>query len=900
MTQLIFDLQYAIRNLRRGGLWTVFAVICIGAGVSSLVALRSLGLAIGDTLTESTRDTLGGDISIARGDDNPLTALINIPGLARADETAVFSQENIQDLTAYIDELNGQYTLFHEAAGVQIAAVDAVTVGRPQFMGAFLIDPASYDSIDPVNVLEPPDTPLADLLPPGENAIVVSENFAQSQKVEIGDTVQISGGEARYTVRGIIASSEEAGLADLISAFFGFAYIHQADAAALGLDPTPNRINASFPPDTDIIRAAGRLDRIAPSNTSVRNYISLRENLAEVSDVLDRLMSVAGLGALIIGGLGIINTMLVMVRRRTLEIATLKTMGLRGGAIARLFFTEALLLGLMGSLFGIVLGVALSGLANGFGEVLLQQDIAFRFYPQSTLYGLGLGMAVTAVFGVLPILTATKVRPAEVMRPNEVHVPVVGVLQGIGVLILVIVTIGVMVGAILAGFQNDNLIWAMLVGLIGTTVGFAILGVLLLIMWVIVWIVSRLPAFGNTDLQLALRNMTSRRWRTATTLVLLVGGMYALSSITFAAQSARDILGFQLSNTLGGNVLIFPFASVFINPDLADPIINRRLDTLEGIESRTRSDVYLIEALALDGVEIDAEVIEIEDGNGNNNDFQGDFSTAIFPILARRTNNPNLVSGTIIEGRDLTPEDEGKPYIVLRQDAILEGAVEVHAGQTLLVQTRGSERPRQLELEVIGVVNATFNTVPAFTTIGTLPGRPQGTITTAQVNDESLNAALLGLSSLPTAFILDLTFIDNFIQRIVAQLSALPNAVGVLSLFAVAAIMANGVLLATLERRKQIGVLRAIGLKSRRVLGILLLENSIIALLGAGIGIGLSALNSALFSYIGIGEIIAIPFGSIPTVIALVGAALAIAWASTFASANVVQGESVTTVLRYD
>jgi predicted lysophospholipase L1 biosynthesis ABC-type transport system permease subunit len=66
-----FAIRYAFNNLRRGGLWTVFALFSIAAGVTAVVALRSLGLAIGDTLTSTVRESNNGDITLSRGKIRP-------------------------------------------------------------------------------------------------------------------------------------------------------------------------------------------------------------------------------------------------------------------------------------------------------------------------------------------------------------------------------------------------------------------------------------------------------------------------------------------------------------------------------------------------------------------------------------------------------------------------------------------------------------------------------------------------------------------------------------------------------------------------------------------------------------------------------------------------------------
>ena len=62
--RLRFYFLYALRNIRRGGRWTTLAILCITAGVATVVALRSLGLAVGDTLTNNVRIEVKGDLLI--------------------------------------------------------------------------------------------------------------------------------------------------------------------------------------------------------------------------------------------------------------------------------------------------------------------------------------------------------------------------------------------------------------------------------------------------------------------------------------------------------------------------------------------------------------------------------------------------------------------------------------------------------------------------------------------------------------------------------------------------------------------------------------------------------------------------------------------------------------------
>jgi putative ABC transport system permease protein len=156
------------------------------------------------------------------------------------------------------------------------------------------------------------------------------------------------------------------------------------------------------------------------------------------------------------------------------------------------------------------------------------------------------------------------------------------------------------------------------------------------------------------------------------------------------------------------------------------------------------------------------------------------------------------------------------------------------------------------------------------------------------------------MSALPFVMALDATFVDGLLSRLIDQMAAIPTVVGLLSLLAAGVSMANTVSLATLERRRQIGVLKALGLNRGRVLRVMLLENTFIGLLGGLLGIGVSALGVALMTNLGTGSTLPIPSDATPIAVALIFASLLIAWLSTFLSARMAVGERVSNVLRYE
>ena len=176
----------------------------------------------------------------------------------------------------------------------------------------------------------------------------------------MGDRARVSGTEDEFIVVGIVSTEHEAGFRNLFAAFFGFAYLDIAQAEPLSINTDPNSVSLTlaeqYAPTTD--EEAENIEReirglLRGGGRSITTVPELARENQQIADITSQLIVAMGLGAMLIGGVGIVNTMLVMVRRRTEEIAALKTFGLKGRQVASIFLFEAFLLGLVGSLLGV-------------------------------------------------------------------------------------------------------------------------------------------------------------------------------------------------------------------------------------------------------------------------------------------------------------------------------------------------------------------------------------------------------------------------------------------------------------------------------------------------------------------------------------------------------------------
>jgi putative ABC transport system permease protein len=143
---------------------------------------------------------------------------------------------------------------------------------------------------------------------------------------------------------------------------------------------------------------------------TITTQAQLLGTVSSVSDVLTILLAGIASISLLVGGIGIMNIMLVSVRERTREIGIRKAIGARGRDILSQFLVEALFLSLAGGLIGIAIGVLASfgiGIYAGWG---------FIFNPATVLVAVGFSLVVGIVFGVWPASQAARLDPVVALR----------------------------------------------------------------------------------------------------------------------------------------------------------------------------------------------------------------------------------------------------------------------------------------------------------------------------------------------------------------------------------------------------------------------------------------------------------------------------------------------------
>jgi putative ABC transport system permease protein len=381
----------AFRELRAGaGGLTVF-VLCIALGVMAVAAIGSLGASFDAALARQGRMLVGGDLSFER-----------VHRRASAEERPA------------LDDL-GQVT---ESASLR--AMARIPGGKSALVEAKAVDGA-YPLYGEVAVTEPKDAgPI--WRKPG--VIVAERSLLERLNVGVGSTVSI--GDATVTIGGILGTQPDR-LADRLA---------YGPRVLMSLD-TLDRAGLIQP--GSLIRWIYRLqlpgergnDRMALNTARFTIEAKFPESGFGITDWTDpapsirrevkrftQFISLVGLGALLLGGIGVANAIGSYMAKKRQVIATFKTLGATSRLVLAVYLIQALMLAGLGIVLGLVLGALTPALLSATYGSALPIALAVEPHPWSLLTAAGAGLLTMLLFVLLPLGRASVVPPAMLMRSH--------------------------------------------------------------------------------------------------------------------------------------------------------------------------------------------------------------------------------------------------------------------------------------------------------------------------------------------------------------------------------------------------------------------------------------------------------------------------------------------------
>jgi len=392
---MFFDLlSTAYSNLRKRGLRSGLTIFGVVVGIVAIVALISLGLGMNDYVNQQL-ENIGKDKAIILSD---------IGAKEKLDEADLKAIEDIDDVrSAY-----GTYTSIvfmnsrSESERATITALDTSSERIRAFMESNPVDVEKGKFLD------------------GESRTVVIGNDLAREKFEheldVGDKISINNND--FKIIGILKESnsmtiDEAAFismedAEEILGADGFSEIVASGRSGIDLEKFVLKIEEELRKSRGL--KEGEEDFRVESSQDIEE--SLSSVLAGVNWFLIGIASIS----LLVGIIGITNTMQISVAERRKEIGIMKALGARNSHISLLFLLESGMLGLIGGAIGTALGLLLSKIASVFISAMMNESFSASFSFPLIMFSLALSFLIGMIAGTIPAYQASRQDPIKILR----------------------------------------------------------------------------------------------------------------------------------------------------------------------------------------------------------------------------------------------------------------------------------------------------------------------------------------------------------------------------------------------------------------------------------------------------------------------------------------------------
>ena len=380
-----FATRLAARESRAGFRRIGVFMGAIALGVGALTGLHGFQQDAAEGVRAEARELLGGDLRIQSG--------------------AALS-DSVQ---AVLGDLRDR--------GFQVAEAVSLASALPAPSGSRLLQLNAVDDAYPL-------TGIPESVPAGawqrvrdEAAVVADARVLEQLGVAVGDSLRL--GQLRVVVAGSVSGLPvDLGVQSIVGPPLFLSLSTLEGSGLLGFGSLAQfRAFVQVPGAVDPEAEARSLREILRGEgVNVQTARAEAESLAEGFRSLARFLGLVGLMALLLGGIGVASAVHVYVRERIPAIAVLRCLGARQSTVFRAYLLQALALGALGSLLGVLLGV---GLQFGLPRVLagfLPFDPSPRIRPLTLAAGLAVGSWVALLFALLPLLRVREIPPLAALR----------------------------------------------------------------------------------------------------------------------------------------------------------------------------------------------------------------------------------------------------------------------------------------------------------------------------------------------------------------------------------------------------------------------------------------------------------------------------------------------------
>jgi putative ABC transport system permease protein len=824
--------RFALRELR-GGLkgFRVF-LACLALGVAAIAGVGSLASAIEAGLKADGRLLLGGDVDI-RTTHQPI-----------AESELSWLRDNAEAVSQVVQMR--AMAIREDGAERRLVELKAVDNAYPLYGSLTLSEGASLDALRDA---EGPVWPM-----------IAAPQLAERLNLDEGGRVTI--GEATFALAGIVEEEP-----DRSTQAFNLGpriLIPLAALPATELEQPGSLIRyyyrIALAPGTDVGTWIGQLrDRFPDAAWRIRAMDDAAPNIQRFVDRVGLFMTLVGLTALLVGGVGVGNAVRAFLTQRTPTIATLKCLGAPSGTIFAVYLIQVGIL----ALAGIAIGLLIGGLGPSLAIPLLGDTLPVEartgFYAMPLLLAAGFGILTTLVFALWPLARASSVPAATLFR--DMLNPVMARPGPKMAAALVFCSLGLIGLAVLSADQPIIAV-AFVGGAVATLAAFRFAA------WGAMALAKRMPRPRDSRVALALANLHRPGAPTGGVVVSLGLGL----TVLIAVAMIEGNLSRQVSDTFRGEAPGYYF--IDIQPDQIGEF-RTLMDDFDGVDRYETVPMLRGRIVALDGVPVE----EIDPHPEVAWMLRGDRG-----ITWSKT--PPTEGSEVVRGDWWSQDYSDMSRTLVSFDAEAAQYFGLEIGDTLTVNVLGREVTAEIaNLREIDWTSLGINFIMIFSP-GMIQNAPQMHLATAYLDPEREVALERAVTdAFPNVSAIRVKEVLEGVEKILRDLSTAVTAIAAIAIAAGVLVLAGAVAAGHSRRIYESVVLKVLGATRKDVLIAYLLEFGLLGLATAVIaGVVGGAAAFVVIEIVMQAEWIFVPEAALLTVGVALAATVSLGFAGTWAA----------------
>ncbi|HEY2915711.1 MAG TPA: FtsX-like permease family protein [Candidatus Limnocylindrales bacterium] len=780
--------RLAWRMLAARPLRTLLTIAGIGLGVGVLAASLTLGAALDASIDRTVRDIVGhADLRIS-----------------------AFLEDGLS--TAAIKTITSTPGVATTAAAVEHRTFLDAQTGDPQSAVTVLgVNPATYPQVHDLTLVAG-----SGFTDSSEPIALVTQSLAEHDHYTIGSPITLLGvgGEQQLRVVGILAGSGGvAGSGRTVLVPISIARtVFQLTGAT--------RVDVQLDPGADPATVAKALADRMTEPYVLSSPADIAAGLRASASAFQGTAALIAAIVLFVGTFLIVNTLSMTVGERAREVGLLRMAGSTRGQVVRFIFSGAIVLGVVGSALGVTIGSAFAYLlattvsaATGVSAIVTGID-----GPSAITSGL-VGLGITILAAIEPALRAARISPFEAMRARfdlpSARAGRLGWIALVFVLVAALALVAWPPAIAGAGAQRALLVYGVL--LVATLLTPFFMRPMARLLGAPVSLVLRLEE------RLARGSLARDRSRTALTLGSLVVGLAMVVALGWSAQAARASANAWLQGVIPGDEVVSS-----IRPIGPDEGIREALQQQPGVARVTPIGTFDV---AYRGYRLDAAAVVGADllADGRLTAVSGDRTAALSSLDAGGSVILPEATATrlgVHVGDTMSLLLAQGGHLDLRVSAIVERSIPATSGEAILVSWKDAT-------DSLGVAGADAFAV-RFT-----PGASQ-----ADRDNLSATATQYALEASPIAKI------QGAVADALSRVFGLFDVLAIIAVIVAALGIVNTLTMSVLERVRELGVLRAIGMSRRQAFRMVVVEAWVLGIvgvvLGAVVGVGVGVVMLAM------------------------------------------------------